>query len=78
MKRVSKAWIFVSHSSRDLEKVRRVRNAIEAAGGEPILFFLKCLSDHDEIDELIKREIEARNFFLLCDSSNASFFFRLM
>ena len=61
----------MSHSTRDLEKVRRVRNAIEAAGGEPILFFLKCLADHDEIDKLIKREIEARNFFLLCDSSNA-------
>jgi hypothetical protein len=71
MKRASKAWIFVSHSTRDLEKVRQVRNAVEAAGGEPILFFLKCLSDHDEIHELIKREIEARNFFLLCDSSNA-------
>jgi hypothetical protein len=48
-----------------------VRNAIETANGEPILFFLKCLSDHDEIDELVKREIQARNFFLLCDSSNA-------
>jgi hypothetical protein len=71
MKRASNAWIFVSHSTRDLEKVRQVRNAIEAAGGEPILFFLKCLSDHDEVDELIKREIEARNFFLLCDSTNA-------
>jgi len=71
MKRVSKAWIFVSHSTRDLEKVRQVRNAIEATDSEPILFFLKCLSDHDEIDDLIKREIESRNFFLLCDSSNA-------
>ena len=71
MKRASPAWIFVSHSTHDLAKVRQVRNAVEAAGGEPILFFLKCLADHDEIDELIKREIEARNFFLLCDSSNA-------
>jgi hypothetical protein len=71
VKRASKAWIFVSHSTLDLDKVRQVRNAIEVAGGEPILFFLKCLSDHDEIDELIKREIEARNFFLLCDSDNA-------
>jgi hypothetical protein len=24
-----------------------------------------------EVDSLIRREIEARNFFLLCDSSNA-------
>lgn len=71
MKRASTAWVFVSHSTKDLEKVRRVRDAIEEAGGEPILFFLKCLGDHDEIDDLIKREIEARNFFLLCDSAQA-------
>ena len=71
MRRLSDAWIFVSHSTRDLDKVRSVRNAVEALHGEPILFFLKCLSEHDEIDELVKREIEARNFFLLCDSANA-------
>jgi len=71
MAQISKAWIFVSHSTKDLDKVRAVRNAIENIGGEPVLFFLKCLSDQDEIDELIKREIEARNFFLLCDSNNA-------
>lgn len=67
----SLAWIFVSHSTRDLEQVRRVRNAIEEAGGQPLLFFLKCLSDHDELDDLLKREIEARTFFLLCNSGNA-------
>lgn len=71
MKRRSTAWVFVSHSTRDLEKVRHVRNALEKAGAEPVLFFLKCLSDHDEIDDLIKREIEARAFFLLCESANA-------
>jgi TIR domain len=71
MQRASKAWIFVSHSTRDIDKVRLVRNGIEAASGEPILFFLKCLSVDTEIDELIKKEIEARNFFLLCDSTNA-------
>ncbi|MFZ5516645.1 MAG: toll/interleukin-1 receptor domain-containing protein [Candidatus Zhuqueibacterota bacterium] len=71
MKRISTAWVFVSHSTKDMEKVRRVRDAIEDAGSEPILFFLKCLGDHDEIDDLIAREIQARNFFLLCDSSNA-------
>lgn len=70
MKSKSKAWIFVSHSTKDLYKVRKVRNKIETSGGKPILFFLKCLSDHDEIDDLIKREIEARNFFLLCNSRN--------
>lgn len=71
MQAKSKAWIFVSHSTLDLEKVRLVRNEVEGSGGEPVLFFLKCLSDHDEIDDLVKREIEARNFFLLCDSKHA-------
>lgn len=71
MKQTSTAWIFVSHSKRDLPKVRQVRDALERAGAEPILFFLKCLSDHDEIDGLIEKEIDARYFFLLCDSANA-------
>lgn len=66
-----KTWIFVSHSTRDIEKVRRVRNALEASGAEPMLFFLKCVSDSDELDSLLKREIDARTFFLLCDSPNA-------
>lgn len=65
------AWIFVSHSHRDLEEVRRVRNALEAKGHNPLLFFLRCLDDNDELDELIKREIESRTWFLLCDSPNA-------
>jgi hypothetical protein len=71
MKQTSRAWIFVSHSKQDLAKVRQARDALEKAGAEPILFFLKCLSDHDEVDGLIKREIDARYFFLLCDSANA-------
>jgi hypothetical protein len=65
------AWIFVSHSHRDLREVRRVRDALEAEGHQPLLFFLKCLDDDSEIDDLIRREIEARQFFLLCDSANA-------
>jgi len=65
------AWIFVSHSHRDLREVRRVRDALEAKGHQPLLFFLKCLDDDSEIDDLIRREIEARQFFLLCDSPNA-------
>ena len=36
-----------------------------------MMFFLKCLSDEDEIDDLIRREIEARSWFILCDSANA-------
>lgn len=65
------AWIFVSHSHRDLREVRRIRDALEAKGHQPLLFFLKCLGDDAEIDDLIRREIEARQFFLLCDSPNA-------
>lgn len=65
------AWIFVSHSHGDLEKVRRVRNALEERGHNPLLFFLKCLGDDSEVDALIRREIEARTHFILCDSPNA-------
>ena len=65
------AWIFVSHSHRDLREVRRVRDTLESKGHQPLLFFLKCLNDDSEIDDLIRREIQARQFFLLCDSPNA-------
>lgn len=72
LSRLQKSWIFVSHSNRDLEAVRRIRNEIEDRGGQPLLFFLKCLSDGDELDDLLKREIEARRYFLLCDSEHAA------
>jgi hypothetical protein len=71
MKKYSSAWIFVSHSVQNLEEVRRVRNFLEEQGANPILFFLKCVREDDELDSLLKREIEARNFFLLCDSEAA-------
>jgi hypothetical protein len=38
---------------------------------KPLLFFLKCLDDDKEIFELIKREIKARDRFILCDSQNS-------
>jgi hypothetical protein len=65
------AWIFVSHSIRDIDRVRRVRNTLEDLGHFPLLFYLHSMSDDSEIDSLIKREIQARTFFLLCDSPNA-------
>jgi hypothetical protein len=40
-------------------------------GHNPLLFYLRCLSDDDEVDDLIRRELVARDFFLLCDSENA-------
>ena len=30
-------WVFVSHSTKDFEKVRLVRNALEESGFRPIL-----------------------------------------
>jgi hypothetical protein len=65
------AWIFVSHSHQDLAKVRVIRDALEARGHNPLLFFLRCLGDDAEVDNLIRREIEARTWFVLCDSENA-------
>ena len=65
------AWVFVSHSNTDIAGVRAVRDELERMGHYPLLFFLKCISADDELDGLIKREIEARNFFLLCDSPSA-------
>jgi hypothetical protein len=64
-------WVFVSHSTKDFDRVRLVRNALEESGFRPILFYLKCLEDEDEINDLLKREIDARKRFILCDSPNA-------
>lgn len=64
-------WVFVSHSTKDFERVRLVRNALEDSGFRPILFYLKCMENEDEINELLKREIDARRRFILCDSPNA-------
>lgn len=66
-----KKWVFLSHSNNDYEKVRLVRNILEEQGFRPLMFFLNCLKDDDEIDSLIKREIDSRKRFILCDSKNA-------
>ncbi len=63
-------WIFISHSVKDWDKVRTIRNNLENEGAKPLMFFLKCLNEECEIDGLIKREITERNFFLLCESKN--------
>ena len=64
-------WVFISHSNKDFFKVRLIRNALENKGFMPILFYLRSISDDDEICDLIKREIDARNRFILCDSINS-------
>lgn len=44
---------------------------LEKRNIRPIMFFLKCLEDDTEVDALIKREIDSRHRFILCDSKNA-------
>jgi len=65
------AWIFVSHSSADIVKVRKVRNYLEEHNTAPLLFHLISLKEPEEFWPFIEREIAERNFFLLCDSENA-------
>lgn len=64
-------WVFLSHSHKDYEKVSFLRNLLEKEGYRPIMFYLKCLDDNSEIDNLIKREIDCRAYFILCDSLNS-------
>jgi len=64
-------WIFLSHSNKDYAKVRLIRNYLEERSCRPLMFYLKCLSNDDEIDDLIKREIDCRTRFIICDSENS-------
>lgn len=70
-------WIFLSHSSKDIDKVRLIRNEFEKWGHNPLAFHLRCLSTdteegRKELDSLIKREIDAREWFVFCESPAAS------
>lgn len=71
----SNGYFFLSHSSKDIEKVRKIRNLIENENGNPILFYLKCLDgdnpsgkDKEQLKSLISREILARKKFIMCKS----------
>ena len=64
-------YIFVSHSHKDLDGVRVIRNYLESLGAEPILFFLKSQNDKRKITKLIEEEIDARIWFIYCKSENA-------
>ncbi|MDE6373756.1 MAG: hypothetical protein K2L72_04580, partial [Clostridia bacterium] len=56
----------------DIDKVRKIRDILEYLECEPIVFFLKCLDDDDaNLEEFLKKEIEARNVFLYCKSQNS-------
>lgn len=69
---MSRKTVFLSHSSKDINKVRKIRDILEALDYEPLLFNLKCLDDDNEnLETFIKREIEARNIFIYCKSENA-------
>jgi len=64
-------WIFLSHSNKDFAKVRLIRNYLEERSCRPLMFYLKCLSNDEEINDLIKREIDCRTRFIICDSENS-------
>lgn len=69
---MQKITIFLSHSHLDIEKVRQLRNILEALGFEPLLFFLRCMDEQEELEEIVKREIDARDVFLYCKSKHAT------
>ena len=71
LKKIKGGYIFLSHSHDDIEKVREIRNLLEDKGFEPLCFYLKCLSEDEEIFNLIKREIDAREWFFFVDSENS-------
>lgn len=67
-------WVFLSHSSKDYESVKLVRNYLEDNGFSALMFYLKCLEDVDKeqlVQNIIKWEIESRNIFVLCNSEEA-------
>ena len=64
-------WVFISHSHLDIEIVRKIRNMLEEMGFNPLTFYLKCLTDDDEVADLIKREIKERDWFVFVNSDNS-------
>lgn len=64
-------YIFLSHSHDDIDIIRKIRNTLEQERFEPLCFYLKCLSDDSEIEDLIKREIDAREWFIFANSENS-------
>ena len=67
-------WVFLSHSNKDFEKVRILRNLLEENGFRPIMLYLRSKEDPSKVDELrqlIFDEIDHRNRFIYCKSPNA-------
>ncbi len=66
------AWLFLSRSNKDFEKVREIRNELVNRGQKPTMFYLECLeNDNAMLPDLLPREIAARECLTLCDSPNA-------
>ena len=78
MNRENKAeggFVFVSHSHEDIVEVRKLRNALEQSGFEPLCFYLKCMDKcmedpalQEELRSLLRREIDAREWFVYVNS----------
>lgn len=67
-------WVFLSHSNKDFEKVRVLRNLLEENGFKPIMLYLRSKEDSSKVEELrqlIFDEIDHRNRFIYCKSPNA-------
>ena len=71
-------FVFVSHSHADIAEVRKLRNALEQAGFEPLCFYLKCMDKcmedpalQAELKSLLRREIDAREWFVYVNSRHS-------
>ena len=54
---MNKLTIFLSHSHKDIEKVRKLREIFESLDFEPLIFYLQCLDDNnEELEDFIKRD----------------------
>ncbi|MBE6310983.1 MAG: TIR domain-containing protein [Bacteroidales bacterium] len=74
MKEDNAIWVFLSHSNKDFEQVRILRNLLEDNGFRPIMLYLRSKEDSSKVEELrqlIFDEIDHRNRFIYCKSSNA-------
>ena len=67
-------WVFLSHSNKDFERVRTLRNLLEENGFRPIMLYLRSKEDPskaEELRQLIYDEIDHRNRFIYCKNPNA-------
>lgn len=72
----NKGYIFLSHSHKDLDVVRKIRNEFEENNIEPILFYLRCMDNPNSeeaklLEKLIHEEIDARDFVVYAKSNNS-------